>query len=44
MLVTLQARSTQTDSNLLTVEIAWKGGWSEDTREMADVLVVKAKG
>lgn len=39
--VTLQARSIETDSNLLRVQIAWNGEWSDDTDEMARNMVVK---
>jgi hypothetical protein len=40
--VTLQARSVETDSNLLRIEIAWDGQWADDSDEMARHLVVKA--
>jgi len=39
--VTLQARSIEVDSNLLRVQIAWNGKWSEDSDEMARNMVVK---
>jgi len=41
--VTLQARSVETDSNLLQIEIAWDGKWADDSDEMARHLVVKAR-
>lgn len=42
MTLTLQARGLLTDSNLLRVEIAYDGKWSDDTDEMARHTVVKA--
>ena len=41
LIVTLQARGVEADSNLLRVEIAWDGKWSEDADEMAHHMVVK---
>jgi hypothetical protein len=35
------AVSDETESNPLCVEISWNGKWSEDTKEMANHLVVK---
>ena len=40
IIVTLQARSVESDSNVLQVQIAWDGKWSEDDGEMAKHLVV----
>jgi hypothetical protein len=40
--LTLQARSLDSDSNMLRVEIAWDGKWADDTGQMAKHLVVKA--
>lgn len=42
--VTLQARSLETESNLLRVEIAWDGQWADDATQMSRHLVVKATG
>lgn len=40
IIVTLQARSVESDSNVLQVQIAWDGKWSDDDGEMANHLVV----
>lgn len=42
--VMLQARSLETDSDPLAIEIAWDGGWAEDTEDMARHMVVKVAG
>jgi hypothetical protein len=39
--VTLQARALEADSNLLRVEIAWDGKWSEDSVEMQHHMTVR---
>ena len=39
--VTLQARSTEADSNVLRVEIAWDGQWDTGEEEMARHLVLR---
>jgi hypothetical protein len=39
--VTLQARGIESDSNLLRVQIAWDGEWSDDADEMARHMVVR---
>lgn len=41
LIVTLQARGVEADSNLLRVKIAWDGKWSDDAEEMAHSMVVK---
>ncbi len=41
LLLTLQARSIESDSNMLQVEVAWDGEWTEDTEQMARHTVVK---
>lgn len=41
LIVTLQARGVESDSNLLRVQIDWDGGWADDTDEMAKHAVVK---
>jgi hypothetical protein len=40
IIVTLQAHSVESDSNVLQVQIAWNEQWSEDEAEMANHLVV----
>ena len=41
LLVTLQARGVEADSNLLRVKISWDGKWSDDAGEMAHHMVVE---
>jgi hypothetical protein len=41
--ITLQARSIETDSNRLRVEIAWDGEWADDSDAMGRHLVIKTK-
>ncbi len=41
MILTLQARSIETDSSLLRVKIDWNGEWAEDSQEMARRMVVE---
>lgn len=41
MFVTVRASSVETDSDLLRIEIAWDGAWSEDREEMRAHLVFK---
>jgi hypothetical protein len=40
LIVSLQARSLEADSNLLRVKIAWDGKWADDAEEMAQHMVV----
>lgn len=40
MVLTLQARSIEADSNVLDVELSWDGQWSDDTDQMANHLVI----
>ena len=40
-IVVLQARSVEADSNVLRIEIAWDGQWSNDTDQMARHLVLR---
>lgn len=40
--VTLRARGVEADSNVLRVDIAWDGKWSDDKGQMKLHLVVKA--
>ncbi len=42
IVLTLQARGVETDSNLLRIEIAWDGLWADDSEDMARHLVVTA--
>ena len=37
LLLTLQARSVETDSNILQVEITWNGRWSDDPVQLVAV-------
>lgn len=39
-ILTLQARSVETDSNILRVEIVWDGNWAVGTDEMARHMVL----
>lgn len=41
LILTLQARGLEGDSNLLRVRIDWDGQWADDTQEMAAHMVVK---
>lgn len=41
IIVTLQAKSEQGESNILRINLAWDGKWSEDEKEMMRHLVVK---
>jgi hypothetical protein len=41
-IVVLQARSVEVDANVLRIEIAWNGQWSDDTDQMARNLVLKS--
>ena len=41
LLVTLRARSTECDSNVLAVRISWDGGWHDGVTEMQRHLTVK---
>lgn len=41
LIVTLQARGVEADSNLLRVKISWDGEWSDDAGEMAHHMVVE---
>lgn len=40
MIVTLQARSIEADSDFIRIEIAWNGQWSDDTNQMVNNLVL----
>jgi hypothetical protein len=40
MVLTLQARSIEVDSNIVNLDIAWNGQWSDDTDAMANFLVI----
>jgi hypothetical protein len=43
MALVLQARSIETDSNLLRVELTWNGQWADDTDQMANNLVIQIR-
>jgi hypothetical protein len=40
LVVTLQARGLETDSNLVRVKIAWDGQWADDAEEMARHMTI----
>ncbi len=40
MVLTLQARSIEVDSNILRVELVWNGQWSDDGDQMANHFVI----
>ena len=40
MVLTLQARSIEVDSNILQIELVWNGQWADDTDQMANNLVI----
>jgi hypothetical protein len=40
LIVTLQARGLETDSNLVRVKIAWDGAWADDAEEMTRHMTV----
>ena len=41
LIVTLQARGVEVDSNRLRVKISWDGKWSDDADDMARHMVVE---
>jgi hypothetical protein len=41
MVITLQARGVEADSNILRVEISWNGKWADDKDEMKRDFVIK---
>lgn len=41
IVVTLQARGIDCDSNLLRIKVAWDGHWSDDMTEMSGHMVVR---
>jgi hypothetical protein len=43
VLLTLQARSIEADSNFLNVELVWDGQWADDTDQMTQHLVITAQ-
>ena len=43
MVLTLQARSIETDSNFLRIEFIWDGQWADDTDQMMNHLVVNQR-
>lgn len=43
MILTLQAQSIETDSDILRVELVWDGRWSDDGDQMANHLVISSQ-
>jgi len=41
IVLSLQVRSSEADSDIVRVEVSWTGGWEEGTQEMMRHLVVK---
>jgi len=41
LIVTLQARGLEADSELLRVRLRWTGGWSDNIEKMKDFMKVE---